>query len=162
MHSIIAKGHTHIHTHTHLYLQPTNPHDPTSAHSKLNSQLAGGGGGADGGDLVVEQAGQEVGVVLAGDLCGEVLGGEGELVAGGRLGPQLLRLLLQQPQRVRLVHLLALRRRHPVLDPLPELRPRYFGRCCILPVFFFSFCSDKVYWQVTGSATNPEGRPRLV
>lgn len=82
-------------------------------------QLTSRRGGADGRDLVIQERGEEVGVVLAGDLGREVLAGECVLVSLGGIGCELLRLLLEQAQRVRLVDLLALGRRHAVTHPLP-------------------------------------------
>lgn len=84
--------------------------------------------GASGGrDLVVEQTGQEVGVILTGDLAGEVASSKLELVALGALGGQLVGLLLQKTQGVGLVDLLAVRGGDAVVRPLPELRPGDFG-----------------------------------
>jgi len=77
---------------------------------------------------------QEVRVVLAGDLARKVLRREVELIALGRLGGELLGLLLEQLERVRLVDLLALGRRHAVPRPLPQLAARHLGRRGVLPV----------------------------
>lgn len=65
---------------------------------------------------------QEFGVLLPRDLAGEVLRGEVELVALGRVAGQLVGLLAQQAQRQCLVNALALGRRDAMAYPLPELR----------------------------------------
>jgi hypothetical protein len=75
---------------------------------------------------------QELGVILAGDLTGEVLGRELELVALWRFGAELIGLLVEQLERIRLVHLLALSRRDAVAAPLPELAPTDLGSRSIL------------------------------
>lgn len=79
-----------------------------------------------------DSRGKELGVVLAGDLGGEVLGRQLVLVALGGALLQLLRLLLQQLQGVVLVELLALGGRHAVLAPLPQLRARDLRRRGVL------------------------------
>lgn len=92
-----------------------------------------------GGDLIVEQTGQEVGVILTGDLASEVTSSKLELVAPGALGGQFVGLLLQKTQGVGLVDLLAVRGGDAVVRPLPELRAGDFGGGRVL-LFFVSFC----------------------
>ena len=68
--------------------------------------------------------GQEVGVLLASHLSGEVLCRKLELVALGRVLLQLGSLLVEQLQGILLVHLLAALGGYTVLAPLPQLRAR--------------------------------------
>lgn len=91
-------------------------------------------------NLIIQQRRQEIRIVLARDLAGKVLRRELKLVALGRLGSQLLRLLLEQLERVGLVDALALGRRHAVADPLPELGARDLGCGGVLPVFVVLVC----------------------
>lgn len=77
--------------------------------------------------------GQEVSVILARHLAREVLCGQVELVALGRLLGQLLRLLLKELERVGLVNALALGRRHAVADPLPQLASGHLRGSSVLP-----------------------------
>ena len=70
---------------------------------------------------------QEVSVVLARDLAGEILGGQLELVTGRRLGDELSRLLLEETQRVRLVDAPALGGADAVPAPLPQLAAADLG-----------------------------------
>lgn len=90
------------------------------------------------GNLVVKQRGQEVGIVLASHLGGEVLSGKVELVALGSLGGELVCLLLEKLEGVRLVDALALGGGDAVLDPLPELGAGNLGGGSILPVMVVS------------------------
>lgn len=83
-------------------------------------------------DLIVQQAGQELGILLASHLGSKVSCSQLELVTARALGSQVFSLLLQQTQGVRLVDLLAVRRRGVVARPLPQLATRHFGRSSIL------------------------------
>ena len=85
------------------------------------------GSAARGRDLVVEQRGQEIRVVLARHLAGEVAGRKLELVALGALLGELVGLLLEELEGVALVDLLALRGADAVARPLPELAAADFG-----------------------------------
>jgi hypothetical protein len=71
---------------------------------------------------------QELGVVLAGNLSGEVFRCKLELVSLGCVLLKLSGLLVQKLESVVLVHLLALGCRNAVLTPLPQLRTRYLSR----------------------------------
>lgn len=90
------------------------------------------------GNLVVKQGGQEVGIVLASHLGGKVLSGKVELVALGGLGGELVGLLLEKLEGVRLVDALALGGGDAVLHPLPELGAGNLGGGGILPVVVVS------------------------
>jgi hypothetical protein len=74
--------------------------------------------------LELDLRGQEVGILLASHLSGEVLRRKLELVALGSVLLQLSGLLVQELQGVLLVHLLAALGRDAVLAPLPQLRAR--------------------------------------
>ena len=71
--------------------------------------------------------GQEIRIILARDLARKVLGRELELVAGRRLGGQLVRLLAEQAQRVGLVDAAALGGADAVPAPLPQLAAADLG-----------------------------------
>ena len=81
---------------------------------------------------------QEISIILPGNLPGEVLRRKVELVALGSLGGQLLRLLLEQLERVRLVDTLALGRGNTVAHPLPQLAARDLGSRRVLPTICVS------------------------
>lgn len=85
--------------------------------------------------LFVSIPGEEISVVFAGDLAGEVLSSKVVLVALAGLGGQLVGALLEQLQRVGLVDALALGGGDAVANPLPELTARDLGGSSILPVF---------------------------
>lgn len=87
----------------------------------VRSKLGSSRRGTDVGDLVVEEAGEELGIVLAGDLGAKVLRGELVLVALWRLAGELVGLLAEQPGGVGLVDRLALGSLDAVTAPLPEL-----------------------------------------
>jgi len=143
---------------------PTSPcHVPSHPLSSLDVaftirthlQLRSGPRAANLGDLVVQQAGDEVRVVLAGDLAGEVLGREVELVALGRALRERVRLLAQQLQRVRLVDRLTLGGRDAVPAPLPELGAADFGRRCVFlhkqsVSVSFGMAGRWARWEATG------------
>jgi hypothetical protein len=78
-------------------------------------------------DLVVQQAGEEVGVVLAGDLEGEVPSGELVLVTGWCLLRQSVRDLLKDLKVVLLRDLLTLGGGRAMLGPLPELSTNQYS-----------------------------------
>lgn len=80
----------------------------------------------------VDLRSQEISIILSGDLSGEVLSSQAVLVTLLALGGQLIRLLLQQLQRVRLVDLLALGGVDAVLHPLPQLTTTHFGGSGVL------------------------------
>jgi hypothetical protein len=77
---------------------------------------------------------QEVGVILASHLAGEVLCREVELVAGWGVGGQRVGALLEELKGVGLVDLLALSGGDAVLGPLPELAAGDLGGRSVLPV----------------------------
>lgn len=77
--------------------------------------------------------GQEISVVLARHLAREVLRGQLEFVALGRLLGQIVGLLFQELERIGLVNALALGRSHTVADPLPQLASRYLRGSSVLP-----------------------------
>lgn len=76
-----------------------------------------------------------------------------ELVALAGLLSQLIGLLLEQLERISLVDPLALRSRHAVADPLPELTAGNFGSSGILPVFYVLVsqpnASKNAIWRAT-------------
>lgn len=71
---------------------------------------------------------QEIRIILSRHLTLEISGGKLIFVALGRLGGQLLRLLLEQLEGIRLVDGPALGGLDAVLDPLPHLGARHLGR----------------------------------
>lgn len=85
-----------------------------------------------GRDLIVQQTGKEVRIILTRHLTGKVTGRQLVLVALGGLGGQAVGLLLKQTQSVGLVDLLAIGAGDLVVHPLPELRPGHFGGSGIL------------------------------
>lgn len=96
---------------------------------------------------------QEISIVLARHLAREVLRGQVELVALGRLPRQLVGLLLEELERVGPVHTLALGRGHAVADPLPQLAAGHLGGGGVLPIVTRVVVSltgwvavGKIYW----------------
>lgn len=89
---------------------------------------------------------QEVGVILAGHLAGEVLCREVELVAGWGVGGQRVGALLEELEGVGLVDLLALSGGDAVLGPLPELTAGDLGGRGILPVIGKLVSSEVFLW----------------
>lgn len=77
---------------------------------------------------------QEVGVILTGDLSGEVLGGKAELVTLRGLGGKRVGALGEKLEGVRLVNLLAFGGGDAMADPLPKLAAGDLGSGGILPV----------------------------
>jgi len=119
-------------------------------HEDIKLQLGGGRAGSDTGDLVVKEPddtisrcsqerepiknlrGQEIGIVLSGDLSSEILRSKVILVALRRLGRKLVGLLLEQRKSVCLVDSLALGGGDAMADPLPQLGARHLGGGSIL------------------------------
>ena len=100
-------------------------HDPSSVFDTCRrSQLRST---ARRRNLVVQQAGQEVGVVLARNLTGKVPSRKLELVTLRTLRGKAVSLLLQQTQGVALIHATALRGGDAVTRPLPQLATRNLG-----------------------------------
>lgn len=101
-------------------------------YSQLNTSRLELGRAANGGDLVVKEGGEEVGVLVANNLGLEVSGGLSKLVAGLGVLDELVGLLVEELDGVVLGDLLALSGGDGVLDPLVELRSRNLGGGSIL------------------------------
>lgn len=111
--------HTHTHTHT---------RDKQTRQDKERDQKKGG-----------HPRCQEIGIILARDLPGKVLGRELEPIPLGRLGRKLSRACREELQVISLVHALPLRRDDAVAGPLPELAAGDFGGGGVLPFSWVSF-----------------------
>lgn len=101
-------------------------------YSQFNTSRLELGRAANGGDLVVKESGEEVGVLVANNLGLEVSGGLSKLVAGLGVLDELVGLLVEKLDGVVLGDLLALGGGNTVLDPLVELRSRHLSGGSIL------------------------------
>lgn len=96
-------------------------------------------------NLVVEQTGQEIRIVLARDLGREIPRGQLELVSLGGLLSKRVGLLLEQTERICFVDALALGGGDVVSDPLPQLASGDFGGSGVLLERMIRMISMKMF-----------------